>query len=125
LNRPRERGTVCLIDVLAYSAARPRAIQNRKQERMRRLALTLVVTLAFFDSAMAETKITCEGIMEHGSGGEYISSENKPTWWFSDEALTVCKDGEHCKVTGPSTRCKKDPDAHRCREIIRLDAISH
>jgi len=87
--------------------------------------LALVVTAAFVVSAMAETKITCEGIMEHGSGGEYIASKNKPTCWFSDAALAVCKDGEHCKVTGASTHCKKDSDAHTCQEIIRLDSISH
>jgi len=80
-------------------------------------------------SAMAESKITCEGILEHGSGGEYIASKNRPTCWlggdFSDAALAVCKYGEHCKITGASTTCEKDSDPRRCQEIIRLDSISH
>jgi hypothetical protein len=40
---------------------------------MKRLALALFVTMAFAVSAMADSKIACEGILEHGSGGEYIS----------------------------------------------------
>jgi hypothetical protein len=96
---------------------------------MKRLALALVVTAAFAGSAVAESKIICEGILEHGSGGESIASKNKPTCWlgadFDDAALAVCKEGEHCKITGASTTCKKDPDPHRCQEITRLDSISH
>jgi hypothetical protein len=96
---------------------------------MKRLALALLVTVAFAGSAMADSKITCEGTLGHGSGGEYIASKNKPTCWlganFSDAALAVCKHGEHCKIMGASTTCKKDPRPHECQEIIRLDSISH
>jgi hypothetical protein len=96
---------------------------------MKRLVLALLVTGAFAGLAIAENKITCEGILEHGSGGESIASKNKPTCWlgadFSDAALAVCKYGEHCKITGASTTCRKDSDPHRCQEITRLDSISH
>ena len=96
---------------------------------MKRLAVALLVTGAVAGAAMADSKITCEGILGHGSGGEYIASKNHPTCWlganFSDAALAVCKYGEHCKITGASTTCKKDPDPRRCQEITRLDSISH
>jgi hypothetical protein len=96
---------------------------------MKRSVLALLATVAFASSAVADSKITCEGILEHGSGGEYIASKNKPTCWlgadFDDAALTVCKYGEHCRITGASTTCKKDSDPNRCQEITRLDSISH
>ena len=96
---------------------------------MKRLGLASLIAMAFALSAMAESKISCEGILEHGSAGEYIASNNKPTCWlgadFTDAALAVCKYGEHCKITGASTTCKKDPDPRRCQEITRLDSISH
>ena len=79
---------------------------------MKRLALALLLTVAFAGSAMAESKISCEGILEHGSGGEYIASKNRPTCWlgvnFTYAALAVCKYGEHCKITGASTTCRKN-----------------
>jgi hypothetical protein len=55
---------------------------NNGKQIMKRLALALFVTMAFAVSAMADSKIACEGILEHGSGGEYIASKNKPTCWL-------------------------------------------
>jgi hypothetical protein len=101
---------------------------------MKQLALAMLVAVAFVGSAIAESRITCEGKLEHGSGGEYIASKNKPTCWlgcpkadvcFDEAVLAVCKQGERCIITGVSTICDKDPDPHRCQQIIRLDSISH
>jgi hypothetical protein len=89
---------------------------------MKRLVLPFLVTVAFAGSAMAGSTITCEGILEHGSGGEYIVSKDKQCWFY-DAVLDVCKEGEHCKVTGASTTCRKNADP-QCQQIIRIDSIS-
>jgi hypothetical protein len=102
---------------------------NIRRQIMKRLALVLLGTVAFAGLATAESKISCEGILNHGSGGEYIASKNNLNCWlgadFSDAVLAVCKDGKPCKITGAATTCKKDPDPHRCQEITRLDSIGH
>jgi hypothetical protein len=95
---------------------------------IRKLLLVLLTALLTVSGmAMAGSRISCEGTMEHGSGGGYISSENKPTCWFGVTeyaALSVCKIGDHCKATGISKRCAKDPDLRHCREVIKLYSIS-
>ena len=86
----------------------------------------MLVTVAFAGSAMARN-ITCEGILEFGSCGGYIASQNRPTCCINvnleDAVLAVCKPGEHCKITGASTTCSKDPDPHRCQLITRLKSV--
>ena len=60
---------------------------------------------------MAANKVTCEGTLEHGSGGEYIGL--KPQCWLGsmeeveNAVLAVCKPFEHCKITGIATTCEK------------------
>jgi hypothetical protein len=95
---------------------------------IRKMLLGTVAALLIATPAFAgEDKITCEGTMEHGSGGGYIASENKPTCWFGVTeytALSVCEIGDRCKVTGISKRCAKDPDLRHCREVTKLESIS-
>jgi hypothetical protein len=78
--------------------------------------------------AMAANKVTCEGTLEHGSGGEYIGL--KPQCWLGsveeveNAVLAVCKPFEHCKITGIATTCEKNRDPHLCLEITKLYSIS-
>jgi hypothetical protein len=77
---------------------------------------------------MAANKVTCEGTLEHGSGGEYIGQ--KPQCWLGsveeveNAVLAVCKPFEHCKITGIATMCEKNRDPHLCLEITKLYSIS-
>lgn len=74
---------------------------------------------------MAANKVTCEGTLEHGSGGEYIGL--KPQCWLGsveEVVLAVCKLFEHCKITGVATTCENNHDRHLCLEIIKLNSIS-
>jgi hypothetical protein len=76
----------------------------------------------------AAAKVTCEGTLEHGSGGDYIGL--KPQCWLGSRpeiegaVAAVCKQFEHCKITGAAARCAKNSNRRMCLEIIELDSVS-
>ena len=95
------------------------------------LALLLsspAVAAALASPASAGPKtVTCEGTLEHGSGGEYIGLT--PQCWvgfsgIEEAVLAVCKPSEHCKITGIARACAKNPDRRLCLEITKLVSVS-
>jgi hypothetical protein len=69
--------------------------------------------------------VTCEGTLEHRSGGDHVGK----CWFGETESVDtavniVCKHFEHCRVTGKAAVCRKDPDTRMCAEIIELYAVS-
>jgi hypothetical protein len=68
--------------------------------------------------------VTCEGTLEHGSGGDRIGS----CWFGETESIeiavsTFCKQQEHCRVTGKPSICRKNLDPRSCAEITELYSV--
>jgi hypothetical protein len=86
--------------------------------------LTIAALLLAIGPAMA-ANVTCEGTLEHGSGGDHVGK-----CWFGEiesvdvAVTTVCKQFEHCRVIGKAGICRKDHNPRTCAEIIELYSVS-
>ena len=72
--------------------------------------LFVFAALSMATPVMAAHKVTCEGILENGSAGDYIGTN--PQCWlgrFQNEVEDVCgpEPQEHCKITGIAIPCGK------------------